>query len=419
MADLPKLTLPELECPAVLLPTPVNFANFFGGLATLPAKCIALAESMVDGPEKDKFLKQAVDIQKVLDELDVLFDAYDPKFKKISVPEKEWEIKVQRLIEEYPIFVQAQIMSLISSYVSFSVPILGIQIDVLSLCTDRSYLSNLANEISGFGPDVEAKIAALSSNLGADELQKEIDKLRNAKIDTLYALLPSEYKFFDGEFGLENQELKAKQLMDFIKNEATKFMNGQLFTGFGGLIGAFSEEFEGFTSLPSALTGPDVGSLIRGIIDAEKAKFNEELAKLGDIPDQLTRDKLLRDMHTNILSQLEDLEILGFKVGALFGGDFTDSLETLDFKIARISAKLKEFRENWQTYLIKKWMEKVTGFFDAIGLGALTKWITFTFCDFLKLIGIPTTLDLSAFDNITTVSNTMQGIESQVAEGAT
>ena len=62
---------------------------------------------------------------------------------------------------------------------------------------------------------------------------------------------------------------------------------------------------------------------------------------------------------------------------------------------------------------------KVTGFFDAIGLGALTKWITFTFCDFLKLIGIPTTLDLSAFDNITTVSNTMQGIESQVAEGAT
>ena len=53
-----------------------------------------------------------------------------------------------------------------------------------------------------------------------------------------------------------------------------------------------------------------------------------------------------------------------------------------------------QFKEEWQTYLIKKWMEKVTAFFDAIGLSTLTQWITFTFCDFLKIIGFPSTIDL-------------------------
>ena len=43
---------------------------------------------------------------------------------------------------------------------------------------------------------------------------------------------------------------------------------------------------------------------------------------------------------------------------------------------------------------MKTWMQKVTAFFDAIGLGALTALITFDFCDFLKIIGFPTTIDL-------------------------
>jgi hypothetical protein len=155
--------------------------------------------------------------------------------------------------------------------------------------------------------------------------------------------------------------------------------------------------------------------MIKAIIDAEKAKMDTELAKLSQ-PNQIDKDKLLREMHESIISQLEDLEILGFKISSLLGGDFTESTETLDFKIARISAKLKEFRENWQTYLLKKWMEKVTSFFDAIGLGALTEWITFTFCDFLKLIGIPTTVDLSSLSNITTITETVAGLESQIPE---
>ena len=419
MADLPKLEIPELECAEVILPTPANFTNFFGGLATLPAKLLALAENMAE-EERDKFLKQAKDLQKVLDDIREFFSPYDPKLKKLSIPEKEWEIMIQRLLEEYPMYIQSKIMELIGVLfpLEVSLPMLGLNIDVVKLVTDREYLNQLQADIAGFGADVEAQIAALGDDLSAEELQKQIDKLRNAKLDSLYDLLPDEYKYFDGEYGLENQELKAKQIMDFIKNEATKFMNGQLFSGFGGLIGIFDEIWSalGLPALPVPLTGPDVGAMIKAIIDAEKAKMNAELAKLGDIPNQIDKDKLLRDMHKGIISQLEDLEILGFKISSLLGGDFTESTEALDFKIARISAKLKEFRENWQTYLLKKWMEKVTAFFDAIGLSALTQWITFTFCDFLKLIGIPTTVDLSSFGNITTIKETVAGLESQIPE---
>ena len=80
--------------------------------------------------------------------------------------------------------------------------------------------------------------------------------------------------------------------------------------------------------------------------------------------------------------------------------EFNDNVESLEFKIARINAKLKEFEQNWQQFLLKEWMNKVTSFFDAIGLGALTAWITFDFCDFMKIIGIPTTIDLSSFSGI-------------------
>ena len=50
-------------------------------------------------------------------------------------------------------------------------------------------------------------------------------------------------------------------------------------------------------------------------------------------------------------------------------------------------------------------MNKVTSFFDKIGLGALTQWITFDFCMFMSLIGIPKTIDLSGFSGITQKSN--------------
>ena len=70
---------------------------------------------------------------------------------------------------------------------------------------------------------------------------------------------------------------------------------------------------------------------------------------------------------------------------------------------------MNEFKENWYAYLMKKWMETVQKFLDMIGLGALMDWATFTFCDFLTLVGFPKALDLAFADGITQVVSSSSG----------
>ena len=349
--SLPALQIDTPECPAVLLPTPGNLSNAFGKLATFPGKLTALAATTAK-EEAEIYLNQAKELQSTIDGLRTAFAPYDPKFEKLSIPEKEWQIMIQRLVEEYPMYIQAQIMSLITTLfpISFNLPIMGLSIDVVKLVTDRTYLTTLVSNISG------------------DELNR------------LYALLPSEYKLFDGEYGLENLDLKKKQVVDYIKNESAKFMNGQLFTGFGGLISAFQDIWDalGLPALPVPLS-LDVKSLV----DTAIANAKDDAAKLA---------------------ALKNISIAGFKVDALLGGDIVDDFESLEFQIARINSKLKEFAEGYQLFLIRQWMGKVTSFFSAIGLSTLTQYATLNFCTFLGLMNISTNIDLSSFNNISQVA---------------
>lgn len=404
-----KVEIPPLECPAVLLPTPKNLMDFFGKLATEAEKA-ALSEI-------EDLKKQGEELKKILDSVRSILSPYDPDFKAISIPEQEFKIMIQRLIEEFHIYVPTKILELINSILPISltmtVPGLGISIDILKVATDREYLKELAKEISGYGADVEAQIEALRAanpDMSAEELNKLILELRNNKIDSLYKLLPDEYKQFGGEYGLDNAELKAKQVMDFIKNEVTKFMNGELFSGFGGLISKFDLIWSalGLPSLPVPLS-IDIEGMIKAVVDAEKAKFKAELESLeGTLTGQDlidARNKAMEKYTKATLDGLGGLSIAGFGVLDLLGGEIDDNVVNLEFQVARITQKLKEFKENWQTFLLKEWMNKVTAFFDAIGLGALTQWITFDFCMFMTLIGIPKTIDLSGFGGITEKSN--------------
>ena len=153
--ELPNIEVPEPECPAVLLPTPANLSNMFGDLATQAEKLV-LAEI-------EEWKEEGEKIKKILDDVRKLLGPYDPKFKRLEMVEKEWEIMIQRLIEEYPMYIQSQILQLISKIIpiNFQLPLLGIDIDLIKLVSDRAYLNELAQEIQGFGADMEAKIAAL------------------------------------------------------------------------------------------------------------------------------------------------------------------------------------------------------------------------------------------------------------------
>jgi len=318
----PSISLPALECPDVILPTPANLANLFKGLASHA---------------------YTYDIQELKDTLDTLkedvLDIYDPKFEKIEIPEIEWEIITTRLASEYPMYVQQKILELINTLfpISFNVTILGIQIDILE------FLSN-PNSV--------------------------LDNLKLEEIDSVYDLIPDEYKVWNK---FETADFKKESVRNYLRSEIAKKMNLLLHGGFTGLIGQFQEIWD-------ALGLPTIPAL-----------------------ETLDLEALIRD---KTAEELEQLQIFGFKLTDLLGGKFNDKVEIPEFKKERLLKKAREFVEEWQTYLIKTWMEKVTAFFDAIGLGALTQWLTFTFCDFLTLIGFPKTIALP--NSITEVVNSVE-----------
>ena len=308
----PSITLPALECPDVLLPTPANLVNLFGGLATQAYRY----------PDELKNLKTQ------LEQIEQnILDIYNPKWEKIDIPEKKWDIMMTRLAAEYPMYVQQKILELIHTLfpIDFNVTILGISINIIEFLKNPSSIRN---------------------------------SLDLKDIDSIYELIPAEYKVWNK---FETADFKKESVINYIRSEVAKKMNLLLHGGFTGLINLFDEIWSalGLPSLP-ALETLDLEALVRN-------KTNKEL---------------------------ESISIFGYSLLDLLGGKFDDNVEIPEFQKERLLKRAREFKEEWQTYLIKKWMEKVTSFFDAIGLGALTQWTTFTFCDFLTIVGFPTTIQL-------------------------
>ena len=342
---IPQTEVPPMECPATLLPTPANLSNLFGTLATN-------AEKMVES-EIAELKEEGEKIKETLDDIRKIFSPYDPKFEKISIPEKEFEIMISRLIEEYHMYIPAKILELINKIfpleITVTIPGLGIQVDVIKIATDREYLNTIIAEIED--------------------------------VDKFYDLLPSEYKLFKGEYGLDVDDLKKKQIQDYVKNEITKAQNNLMFGGFTGLIGTSpTKEVWNLLSLPDLPIPLNLDA--KSLIDAALADSKSDLEKF---------------------KSLKEIKIEGFDIIGLLGGEFNDNVDSLEFKIARINQKFKEFEASWQTFLLKEWMGKVTEFFSKIGLGGLTDLLSIDFCKFLEIIGVPKTLTLP--ESVSTVAN--------------
>ena len=55
---------------------------------------------------------------------------------------------------------------------------------------------------------------------------------------------------------------------------------------------------------------------------------------------------------------------------------------------------LEDFKLNWHKKILFDWVKIVKKFLSAIGLGGLFEFVFLTWCDFLKLIGMPFSIDL-------------------------
>lgn len=375
------ITVPPIECPKVILPTKADLVNMFSQLANLPAQLIAAGQEEV-----------AKQIQDILDEVRSLLSIYDPKFDGISIPEIEWEIMITRLVQDYPMYVQQKILELISKLVpiNFKIPVLGLSIDILKIFTAEG-IDDIKKQLSGMTDDMKAQIQALKddASLSAADLQKELQKLAELRAeitDKFWAMLPESYKLFGGDFGLSSIELKVETIWSYIRSKLNGGMTGLLADAFKALIKLFKIPWDllGLPDIPLPLPDLNVESILQAIIDAWKKKVEQGKATYADL-----------------IEELEKVKLVGFDLLSLIGGKIEESIETAERKIERLMEAARDFGANWPRYLLVKWMEIVTKFFETIGLGALVEWITFTFCDFLNILGFPKTIDLSFSDDIT------------------
>lgn len=380
------ITVPPISCPEVILPTKGDLVNMFSQLANLPAQLIAAGQEEV-----------AKQIQDILDEVRGLLSLYDPKFDSLSIPEIEWEIMITRLVQDYPMYVQQKFLELISKLVpiDFVIPVLGLSIDILKIFTPEG-IDEIKKQLSGMSDDMKAKIEALKNDtsLSPEELQKELEKLRAERgkiVDKFWDMLPDSFKVMGGDFGLESLELKVETIWSYIRSKLNGGMTGLLTAAFEKLISIFKEIWDllGLPELPIPLPDLNVESILQSIIDAWKKKVEQGKATYADL-----------------LEELKSVKLAGFDLISLIGGEINEVVVSAERQIERLLEAARDFGENWPRYMLVKWMEKVTKFFEQIGLGAIVQWITFTFCDFLNILGFPKTIDLSFSEDITVGSST-------------
>ena len=375
------ITIPPLECPKVILPTKADLVNMFTQLANLPSQLIAAGQT--EAAEK---------IQEILDEVREILSIYDPKFQTLSIPEIEWEIMITGLVQDFPLYVQQKILELLSKLVpiDFIINVLGLSIDILKIFTPEG-IEDIKKQLTGMSDDMVAKIQALKDDLTitGEELQAELQKLADIRkeiVDKFWGMLPESYRLFGGDFGLDTLELKVEAVWSYIRSKINGGMTGLLTDAFEALIKLFKEAWDllGLPDIPIPLPDLSVESILQAIIDAWKKKVEEGKATYADL-----------------IKELESVQLAGFNLLSLIGGEIEESIESAEKKINRLMEAARDFGENWPRYLLTKWMELVTKFFETIGLGAIVQWITFTFCDFLALMGFPKTIDLSFSEHIT------------------
>lgn len=323
----PSLTVPQLECPATLLPTPANLTNFFKELASYAYK-----------NERD-------DIKEILEDLKPIFDPYDPKFEKIEIPEIEWEIRVRGLVGEYSTYVKSRLLKIVSDLtpISITANILGIEVDLIKFATDRTYLNTLFSEID---------------------------------VDSVYDLLPAEYQIYKDKF--DSKDFRKEAIKNYLKEKVKEFQSGNFIQGLSDLGLDFT--------LP---TDP------RAAVE-------------------LAINNIVSDANKDIQQQIDDLkqiQIGPYSVEEILGGEFYEDVEISEFQRDRLLNKLREFAQDYWSYLVNKVLSGITDLIEEIpGLGDIIEWLTFDFCKFLELIGVPKEVLLPA--DVQTVANTQTSLES-------
>ena len=331
-------TVPPMECPDTQLPTPANLANLFGTLITEVEK--GALSDIEEIKEEAQKLKEKIETLR-----ENVLSPYDPKFKKLEIPEKEYEIMITRLVNEYSTYVQAKMLEIIAKLttIEVNITILGVEVDAIKFAIDRPYRAEILGQID---------------------------------VDSMYDLLPPEYQSFKDKF--DSADLRGKKINDFIETKIKELLQGNIIDGLKDLGLSFT--------LPT-----DPRAAVQLAI-------------------QEIKDDAKKDM-TEKIDDLKSIQVGPYSIEEILGGEFEDNVEITEFTFDRLIDKLLVFAQDYWSYLVKEVLSKIT---DAIkdipGLEDIIEFLTFTFCDFLTLLGFPKEFDLSEFSGITIVGNDNAGL---------
>lgn len=345
------------------------------------ARVQAQIDELKNSPDPFGIISEIEDTVKDIEEtIENVSDLFSPWWQKGNIRqlEKEAEDAFTELTQEFHIFIPVKMMEMISKIipVEFVVPVLGLSIDVLKI-SDGAYQEELKGQIT----------------------------------DEMYALVPEQYRYFDGEFGVECAEWKQKLTWSYIKNEIMEWVTMSLFKLFEKLIDKFKEIWDalGLPDLPVPLSF-DVAEWVRSGIDTVIAKKDEEMQRIRDDITQLQSDvknfdakKELEDqldsIQNDIITEIGELSIplpspFNISINDMMGGEIEGKVQCLEDKIHQMVTAARDWKTITMKELFNIWLRKIKKFLSAIGLGKLLDLLDLTLCDVMSLVGLPLTIEV-------------------------
>ena len=378
-----------LPCSSLTLPTKMEYVQFYNDIAMIPSKInVYLAQNPdLDSNDRERLEDTVERIEKFFEGQTQILSPWWTK-GKIRNWQKESRDAWSHLIDDYHVYIPVKMMELISDIipVSFNISVMGVSVDLLKIL-ERDEQTRIKNQIS-------------------------------ENLDSFYGMIPESFQYYKGEFGVLCNEWKAQLTWDYFKNEVIKMCTDTLHSLFGKLIEKFQDIWDalGLPSLPALLEFDVAGWIEEQIYTIKNSAKNrlktmeEELKSLenevktlvGDaktaIQERISALELdIQNFSVNktIIAMLTDLELFGLNLLDVLGGDVETNVLIGEVQIEELVRAARDWFAQYRKELINQWIEKVTAFFEAIGLTALVDLLTLTFCDVIKLFGVPMTIDLA------------------------
>ena len=416
----------SFPCPSgtiFTLPTKEDLVNGINDIAKIPSELRVFLVEVGDQitEEAKQEVEEAIeDIEKFMESLGDLLSPYWEK-GTIRNWQKEANDAITELLADFHTYIPTKIAEIISKIVpiSFTISLFGLSIDILRIF-DKEYQKELKDQIGGMTPDFKKKLKELEEDLKNGKItQEDYDKMiqelmegKSKIIDKFFNLIPESLRGFDGEkYGLKCDEWKAKMTFQYIKTQIKEYLTNSLHAVFGKLIKIFDKIWKllGLPNLVSLFTKPDIGAIIDGLIETAVEKRKELLKKLEDplLSDEEIEEirKQIEELSGGIISKIKNFSIFGFSINSIIG-EIETTVQSLEEQVTEMKLAFEDFIQNWQKKLLFDWVNIVKKFFDKIGLGKIFDFLTLTFCDVLKILGFPFSINVKTpqIEGVTTTA---------------